>query len=149
MRACVQRVVRASVDTGGETVASIGPGLLVFLCVEKGDDENILLWIRDKILSLRIFRNGDKHMDFSLKDTGGSALIISQFTLAADVSKGRRPDFTGAMEPKPAKVLYEKFLFLMQESLGVDKVGAGVFGADMEVALVNDGPVTLILEKRS
>lgn len=147
MKACVQRVKTAKVEVGGEIVGEIGGGLLIFLGIEKNDSIDDILWIRDKILNLRIFNGEIKHMDMSLLETGGSVLIVSQFTLAGDCSKGRRPDFSNAMKPETAKIYYDKFIKHMKESLGEDRTACGIFGADMDVSLINDGPVTLIIEK--
>ncbi len=145
MRVLLQRVSDASVSVDGETVSSIGRGLLVFLGVEKGDTEVEVDWLVDKTLGLRIFADADELMNRSVMDVGGGVLVVSQFTLAADTSRGRRPGFSTAALPEVAEVLYEYFVTRMRERWS--KVREGRFGADMMVALTNDGPVTFLLEK--
>ena len=145
MRALLQRVTEASVSVEGETVGRIGHGLLVFLGLVPDDDEAGLDWMADRILGLRIFPGGGKPMNRSVVDTGGGLLVVSQFTLAADVSRGRRPGFSSAAPPEVAGPLYDRFLELLRSRH--DPVAAGIFGADMQVALVNDGPVTFLLER--
>jgi D-tyrosyl-tRNA(Tyr) deacylase len=140
MRAVVQRVVRARVTPGG----GIGPGLCVLLGVAAGDDGASAERLAGKVAKLRIFEGADGKFDRSLLDTGGAALVVSQFTLIADTSKGNRPSFTEAARPDQAESLYERFAAALR-MLGVP-VETGVFGARMEVELVNDGPVTIILE---
>jgi D-tyrosyl-tRNA(Tyr) deacylase len=149
MRAVVQRVSRASVtvrdELGDEVVGAIGPGLLVLLGVAPGDTEQDGRWLAAKLASLRIFPDEQDKMNLSLLESGGEALVVSQFTLYGDARKGRRPSFVGAAAPALAEPLYERFC----ESLaaeGVRHVARGRFGASMEVLLVNDGPVTLILD---
>ncbi len=144
MRAALQRVSGAKVAVGGETRGSIEKGLLVLLGVGGGDTDEDMMYIADKIINLRVFADGDDKMNLSLKDIGGAMLVISQFTLYGDCSHGRRPYFGGAMEPVGAKKLYEKFTEYVR-SKGV-RVETGCFGADMQVTLVNDGPVTIILD---
>ena len=144
MKAVIQRVKEARVEVEGKTVAQIGAGLLTFLGVSKGDTEENLRKLLVKITELRIFADEHGKMNRSLKEVAGSHLLVSQFTLAGDCSSGRRPSFTSAEEPAKAKVLYERALELSQ-SLGVETCG-GIFQADMQVSLVNDGPVTFILE---
>lgn len=139
MRAVVQRVARASVEPGG----SIGPGLCVLLGIAEGDEEAAVVRLAEKVARLRIFANDDGKFDRSLLDTGGAALVVSQFTLIADTAKGNRPSFAGAARPEVAEPLYERFCAALRE-LGVD-VATGVFGAHMQVELVNDGPVTIVL----
>ncbi|MCB0367311.1 MAG: D-tyrosyl-tRNA(Tyr) deacylase [Bdellovibrionaceae bacterium] len=145
MKAVVQRVQRASVQVDGRVVGEIGPGLMTLLGVEKGDSEDQLKWMVQKILDLRIFPDQAGKMNLSLLETGGGHLIVSQFTLAGDCSRGRRPAFTGAEDPERAKEFYLRAIELSQAA-GV-KTEAGEFGGDMKVELVNDGPVTLILER--
>ncbi len=145
MRALLQRVSEASVTVGGETVGQIGPGLLVFLGLYPEDTGAQLEWMADRILGLRIFAGDGKPMNRSVADVGGGLLVVSQFTLAADVSRGRRPGFSMAAPPEVAEPLYERFLALLRARH--EPVAAGVFGADMQVALVNDGPVTFLLER--
>ena len=139
MRAVVQRVTRAAVEPGG----SIGPGLCVLLGIAAGDDAQAADGLAGKIARLRIFENEDGRFDHSLLDTGGSALVVSQFTLIADTEKGNRPSFSGAARPESAEPLYQRFASALRE-LGVH-VETGVFGARMRVELVNDGPVTLVV----
>ena len=145
MRALLQRVSEASVAVDGETVGRIDQGLLVFLGLYPDDSEAELEWMADRILGLRIFPGEGKPMNRSVADMGGGVLVVSQFTLAADVSRGRRPGFSTAAPPEVAQPLYERFLNLLGERH--EPVAAGVFGADMQVALVNDGPATFLLER--
>ena len=140
MKAVVQRVSRASSTPGG----SIGPGLCILIGVAESDDEAAALRLAAKVAKLRIFENADGKFDRSLLDTGGSALVVSQFTLIADTEKGNRPSFSGAARPERAEPLYERFASALGQ-LGVH-VETGVFGARMAVELVNDGPVTILLE---
>ncbi len=140
MRAVVQRVARAGSTPGG----SIGAGLCVLLGVADGDDEAVADRLADKIGKLRIFEGDDGRFDRSLLDTSGAVLVVSQFTLLADTAKGNRPSFSGAAPPEVAEALYERFCAALRE-LGVP-VQTGVFGARMAVELVNDGPVTIILD---
>ncbi len=144
MKAVIQRVQRASVEVDGKTVASIGPGILTLLGLETADEEPALSKLVAKIVELRIFPDPAGKMNLSLKDVGGEHLIVSQFTLAGDCSSGRRPSFTGAMRPEQAKPLWERAIELSRGS-GVRTAG-GIFQADMKVELLNDGPVTFILE---
>ncbi|MGE9746080.1 D-aminoacyl-tRNA deacylase [Bdellovibrio bacteriovorus] len=144
MKAVVQRVQNASVVVDGKLVSSIDKGYLTLLGVAKGDSEEQLQKLMTKILALRIFPDETGKMNLSLKDVGGEHLIVSQFTLLGDASKGNRPSFIGAELPDRAKELYEKALVL-SKSQGV-KTQGGIFGADMKVSLLNDGPVTLLLE---
>ena len=147
MRALLQRVSEASVSVGGEVVGAIDGGLLVFLGLFPDDTEAELEWLADKILGLRIFADDEKAMNRSVADVGGGLLVVSQFTLAADVSRGKRPGFSTAAPPELAEPLYERFLEMLKARHA--PVAAGVFGADMQVALVNDGPVTFLLERSS
>lgn len=144
MKAVIQRVSEAAVVVAGETVGSIGAGTLVLLAVEKGDGERDAARLAKKIVELRMFADGDGKMNLSLQEIGGSILAISQFTLAGDCRKGRRPSFVDAAPPEEGKRLYEHFVHLVRD-LGVP-VATGIFQADMKVSLVNDGPVTFILE---
>ncbi len=146
MRACVQRVSRASVTVDGEVVGQIGRGLLVLLGVGQGDDERDARYLADKIVGLRIFEDDQGKMNRSLAEQGGGLLVVSQFTLLGDVRKGRRPSFTDAAPPEEANRLYEVFAAASAE-LGVP-VAKGRFQAHMEVELVNDGPVTILLDSR-
>jgi D-tyrosyl-tRNA(Tyr) deacylase len=144
MKALIQRVTSAKVEVGGRTVGEIGPGLLTLLGVGKGDTERELEWLIPKILRLRVFEDDEGKMNRSLLDTGGGHLIVSQFTLYGDARKGNRPSFIAAAPPDAAKALYLRALELSR-SLGARTEG-GEFQAHMKVSLVNDGPVTLLLE---
>jgi D-tyrosyl-tRNA(Tyr) deacylase len=139
VRAVVQRVSRASSTPGG----AIGPGLCILLGVAGGDDEAAAVRLAEKVARLRIFENEDGKFDRSLLDTGGQALVVSQFTLLADTERGNRPSFSGAARPELAEPLYERFAQALRD-LGVPVV-TGVFGARMAVELANDGPVTIVL----
>lgn len=140
MKAVVQRVLRASVTPGG----AIGPGLCILLGVAGGDDGPAADRLAEKVAKLRIFENEAGKFDRSLHETGGSALVVSQFTLLADTGKGNRPSFTAAARPELAEPLYERFCAALRAQM--IEVETGVFGAQMELALVNDGPVTIILD---
>lgn len=143
MRALLQRVREASVTVDGEVVGACGPGLCILLGVGPDDDEAVAGRLWEKIRHLRVFDDEQGHMNRSLLDVGGGALIVSQFTLYADARRGRRPSFTGAAEPGRARELYGRFCEVAAEDV---PVGTGIFAADMQVALVNDGPVTLWLD---
>jgi D-tyrosyl-tRNA(Tyr) deacylase len=145
MRAVVQRVTRASVDVGGARVGEIGAGLLVLVAVAPGDGEAEARWMVDKLVNLRIFEDEDGKMNRSVLDTGGGVLAVSQFTLYGDTRKGRRPSFVGAAPPELARPLYDRFCALLAEA-GVSHVGRGAFGEHMAVTLLNDGPVTLLVD---
>lgn len=145
MKAVIQRVTRASVTVDGELISSIGSGLMILLGVAQGDTQRDAEVLADKIANLRIFSDSDDKMNLSLLTTGGSALVVSQFTLCADCSHGRRPDFFGAAKPDIAEELYEYFCKRIKTA-GVSEVSKGVFGADMKVELLNDGPVTIIID---
>jgi D-aminoacyl-tRNA deacylase len=144
MRAVIQRVSRASVRVEERSVGEIGAGLLVLLGVAAGDADAEAERLAGKVARLRIFENDDGRFDRSLLDTGGAVLAVSQFTLIADTAKGNRPSFAAAAQPDGAERLYERFCTALRE-LGVE-VQTGVFGARMEVELVNDGPVTIVLD---
>ncbi len=144
MRAVVQRVSRANVRIDETTVGAIERGLVVLLGVAPDDTPAEAQWLADKIVGLRIFADGEGKMNLGLQDVGGGMLIVSQFTLYGDCRKGRRPSFIGAAGPEIAAPLYEAFINAVK-ALGVP-VATGRFGADMQVELVNDGPVTLILD---
>jgi D-aminoacyl-tRNA deacylase len=144
LRAVVQRVSQASVTVGGEVVSQIGPGSLVLLGVAAGDTPVASERLAGKVARLRIFENEDGRFDRSLLEVWGEALVVSQFTLLADTRKGNRPSFTTAAGPDLAEPLYERFCSAL-EGAGI-RVARGVFGARMEVSLVNDGPVTIVLE---
>jgi D-aminoacyl-tRNA deacylase len=141
----VQRVSRASVAVDGRVLGEIGAGLIVLLGVAEEDDAAAAERLAGRIARLRIFENDAGKLDRSLLDTGGEALVVSQFTLIADTAKGNRPSFSDAARPEQAEPLYERFCAEL-EGLGVP-VGRGVFSARMEVELVNDGPVTIVLEQ--
>jgi len=144
MKAVAQRVSGARVRVGEETAGEIGPGLCVLLGVARGDDVASAARLAGKVARLRVFENEEGRFDRSLLDTGGEALVVSQFTLIADTAKGNRPSFSGAAPPEEAEPLYEAFCEALRE-LGVE-VATGVFGARMALELVNDGPVTIVLE---
>ena len=144
MRALVQRVSRAEVSIQGDTVGQTGPGLLILVCAMDGDTPENATKLAAKIHRLRIFADDQGRMNRALADTGGGALVVSQFTLAADTSRGNRPGFSTAAAPDQGEALYEGFARDLA-ALGVP-VETGRFGADMQVALVNDGPVTIWLE---
>jgi D-tyrosyl-tRNA(Tyr) deacylase len=148
MKLCIQRVSSAFVRVNGDSVAEIKDGLLILFGAEKDDKEDYISFLAKKACALRIFEDDNGKMSLSVKDTGGSVIVVSQFTLAADCRKGLRPDFGNALEPELAEKYYEKFADICREELGSEKVGTGIFRAEMEVGLVNDGPVTIILEKR-
>ena len=143
MIALVQRVSTARVEVQARVVGQIGPGLLVLMCAEPADSETVALRFVEKLLKLRIFADDAGKMNRSVKDVDGGLLIVSQFTLAADVSGGNRPSFTGAASPDLGCALYEAVLRMARERH--PKVAAGEFGADMKVHLINDGPVTIPL----
>ena len=147
MRAVVQRVTRAKVTVGDRVTGEIEHGLLVLLGAGAGDGPADLSYVVDKIVNLRIFADDAGKMNRSVLDTGGGVLVVSQFTLYGDVRQGRRPAFTGALEPVAAKALYEQSLAQIAAA-GVKRVQAGEFAADMAVELVNDGPVTILLDSR-
>jgi D-tyrosyl-tRNA(Tyr) deacylase len=146
MRAVVQRVSQASVTVAGEVVGQIGQGMLVLLGVADGDDDRDAATLADKIVGLRIFEDEEGKMNRGLTDIGGAMLVVSQFTLLGDCRKGRRPSFVAAAAPETAERLYEVFVQAVRNA-GIE-VGTGRFRQHMEVALVNDGPVTLLLDSR-
>ena len=144
MRALVQRVTEARVTVDDEVVGDIGPGLLILACAMAGDTEDAPQKLAPKIARLRVFRDDDGRMNRSLLDTGGAALVVSQFTLAADTSRGNRPGFSAAAPPEDGEALVRLFAETL-EGMGVT-VAHGRFGADMRVSLVNDGPVTIWMD---
>ena len=144
MRAVVQRAARASVSVAGKVTGAIGPGLVVFLGIRTGDSDREIDWMADKIINLRIFPDADDKMNRSLQDTGGEMLIVSQFTLYGDCRKGRRPGYSTAAPPEIAEPVYQQFVQAVQRHN--IRTGTGVFQATMEVELINDGPVTLLLD---
>ncbi len=148
MRTIIQRVAEASVAVDGQKVAKIGAGLLVLAGFEDGDGEADLDWMAGKIVRMRIFADGDGVMNRSVQETGGEILAVSQFTLYASVKKGNRPSWSRAARGEVSQPLFERFVARLSAELG-RAVQTGVFGADMRVALVNDGPVTLSLDSRA
>jgi D-aminoacyl-tRNA deacylase len=146
MRAVVQRVSRAKVTVAGEITGEIGPGFLVLLGVAEGDSATDATTLAEKLVGLRVFEDADGKMNLSLGETGGAMLVVSQFTLLGDCRKGRRPSFIAAARPEIANELYEQFVASVRQ-LGIP-VGTGKFQAHMDVELVNDGPVTLLLDSR-
>lgn len=144
MRAVIQRVSRASVTVGGTVVGSVGKGFLLLLGVTHGDDETDVNWLAEKVVHLRLFEDAEGKLNRSLLDEGGEILVVSQFTLYGDCRKGRRPSFVAAAEPERARKLYEDFVGRLR-ALG-PPVATGVFQAHMNVELVNDGPVTLVVD---
>ena len=149
MRVVLQRVSRAAVRVGGDgkTVGEIGRGFLVLVGFAPTDGEAALEWMAEKVLGLRLFGDAEGKMNRDLAEVGGALLVVSQFTLYGDAKKGRRPSFIDAAPPEVAIPLYERFVTLLRAKAGGIPVATGEFGAMMEVELVNDGPVTLLLEK--
>ena len=143
MQALIQRVSQASVSVAGRVIGAIGPGLLVLLCAERGDDEAVADKLLAKLLKLRIFSDAAGKMNLSVQDVAGGLLVVSQFTLAADTAGGNRPSFTQAAPPDEGRRLYDHFVAAARAAHS--QVATGEFGADMQVALVNDGPVTIPL----
>jgi D-tyrosyl-tRNA(Tyr) deacylase len=146
MRAVVQRVRNASVEVSGEIVANIGNGLLVLIGVGQDDDRADADYLAEKIINLRIFTDADGKMNHSILETGGSAIVVSQFTLYGDVRRGRRPSYSDAASPEKGKELYEYFVNRVRTS-GVE-VETGIFQATMLVSLTNEGPVTILLDSK-
>ena len=145
MKIILQRVTQASVVIKGERIAAISKGLLVLFGVEKHDDEEKVIFLAEKTLNLRVFPDGKGKMNLSCMDICGEILVVSQFTLAGDCSKGRRPGFDNAAPPDVAQLLYQKFVEQISQSKL--KIATGKFGVDMQLELVNDGPVTFTLER--
>jgi D-tyrosyl-tRNA(Tyr) deacylase len=148
MRAILQRVTRASVATDGTVSGSIRHGLLVLLGIEENDTEQDIEWLSSKIVQMRIFSDREGKMNLSVQDTNGDLLIISQFTLFASTKKGNRPGFTRSAKPDIAIPLYGRFIAVAEQKLG-KAVQKGVFGADMKVELLNDGPVTIFIDSKN
>jgi D-aminoacyl-tRNA deacylase len=146
MRVVLQRVSRARVTSEGRLLGEVGPGCLLLVAFTEHDDEAALVWMAEKIIGLRIFPDEDGKMNRGLDEVGGDVLVVSQFTLYGDTRKGRRPSFIGAAGPDAAIPRYERFLELLR-ARAPGKVASGEFGAMMDVELVNDGPVTLILDR--
>lgn len=147
MKGLLQRVTEASVTVGGDVVGAIGRGLLLFLAVEPEDSERTADRLLEKVLAYRVFPDDDDRMNLSLSDISGDLLVVSQFTLAADTSRGLRPSFSSAADPEKGKALYDYFVARAREQ--VINLATGRYGADMKVRLVNDGPVTFLLEVKS
>ena len=145
MKAVIQRVLNAKVTVNEQITGEIGKGFLVLLGVMEDDTENEMKLLAKKVAQLRVFEDENEKMNLSLGDVGGSVLVVSQFTLCADVSHGRRPSFIRSARPEKAKKLYEQFVCELHE-WGIDNVQTGIFGADMAVELLNDGPVTIIMD---
>ena len=148
MRAVIQRVSEASVSINGEIKASIGTGLLVLLGIEEADNAEDIEWLSGKIVRLRVFNDANGVMNLSVQETGGEILLISQFTLFASTKKGNRPSYIRAAQPEVAIPLYNQFIQKMTQDFG-KTIGTGEFGADMKVSLVNDGPVTIIIDSKN
>jgi len=148
MRALIQRVKQSSVRIDGRIQSSIGPGLLVLLGVKDGDVEQDAVYVAEKCSALRIFDDPEGRMNLSVRAVGGSVLVVSQFTLYGDTRRGNRPSYSAAAAPPLAETLYEKYVAEMRKLLGDEKVQSGVFRAMMEVELVNDGPVTVMVESK-
>jgi D-tyrosyl-tRNA(Tyr) deacylase len=147
MRVIIQRVTSASVSIDNKVHNAIGKGLLVLVGFEESDTEEDLQWIAKKIVDMRIFSDSEGKMNLSIQDVGGEILLISQFTLFASTKKGNRPSFIRSAKPDIAIPLYEQFIVILNSHLP-DKIKTGIFGADMKVALVNDGPVTILMDSK-
>ena len=145
LRLLIQRVKRASVTINGQERREIGAGMCVFIGVTHGDTEANADWLAEKMTGLRIFEDDEGKINLSLKDVGGEVLLVSQFTLYASCAKGRRPSFTDAAKPDEAEKLYDYFVRKV-EAMGLNGVKCGEFGADMEVEIINDGPLTFIVD---
>lgn len=145
MRAVIQRVSEASVTVDGKQISAIDKGILVLVGIEETDTETDIQWLTGKIVRLRIFNDQDGVMNKSILDVDGDAILVSQFTLFASTKKGNRPSYIRAAKPEIAIPLYERFVTEMEVQMG-KKVGTGIFGADMKVGLLNDGPVTIVID---
>lgn len=148
MRVVIQRVSQASVHIAGEEISRIGPGLMILLGIEEADDASDAAWLCGKIAKMRIFPDPDGKMNLSLTESGGDVLVVSQFTLHASTRKGNRPSFLRAAPPSHSEPLYTTFCDLMTQETG-RPVRRGVFGGDMQVSLINDGPVTIVMDSRA
>ncbi|WP_421805945.1 D-aminoacyl-tRNA deacylase [Flagellimonas sp.] len=148
MRAVLQRVSKASVTVDGQVVSSIGDGLLVLLGIEDADGQEDVEWLANKMVNLRIFSDENNVMNRSVVDIDGEIIVVSQFTLHAQTKKGNRPSYIKAAKPEVAIPMYEGFVTVLEQKLG-KKVGTGIFGADMKVELLNDGPVTIIIDTKN
>jgi D-tyrosyl-tRNA(Tyr) deacylase len=149
MRALIQRVKRSSVSIDGKVHSSIGPGMLILLGVRQTDQEQDADYLADRCVALRIFDDPEGKMNLSVKDTGGSIMVVSQFTLYGDTRKGNRPSYSDAAGPELAEKLYDCFVKRLSVALGKEKVATGIFRAMMDVELVNDGPVTVSVESKT
>jgi D-tyrosyl-tRNA(Tyr) deacylase len=148
MRVVIQRVKQSSVTIDGKIHSQIGEGMLVLLGIEDSDNDEDLIWLSGKIVNLRIFNDENGVMNLSVKETNREILVVSQFTLHASVKKGNRPSYIKASKPEIAIPLYEKFILQLENDLG-KKIATGVFGAMMEVSLINDGPVTIFIDTKN
>jgi D-tyrosyl-tRNA(Tyr) deacylase len=148
MKAVIQRVSEASVTISGDKVASIGKGLLILLGIEDADSTDDIQWLTAKIANLRIFGDGNGVMNLSVKECDGDMIVVSQFTLHASTKKGNRPSYIKAAKPDVAIPLYKQFVSVLQDESG-KKIQTGEFGADMKVALCNDGPVTIVIDSKN
>lgn len=148
MRVVIQRVSKASVQVDEKPTGQIGNGLLVFLGIEEADRDEDIAWLSNKIVNLRIFNDEEAVMNKSVLDVNGGVLLVSQFTLHASTKKGNRPSYIKAGKPDFAKAMYEKMILQLQNDLG-KKIETGIFGADMKVELLNDGPVTIVIDTKN
>ena len=146
MKIVLQRVKNGSVTVSGEEISGIGPGLLLLVGIARGDGEAETDWLAEKVAGLRVFADDEGKMNLDIREAGGEVLAVSQFTLLADTRKGKRPSFVEAAPPEEAEMLFDYFCEKLREA-GVASVETGSFGAMMDVALVNDGPVTIVLER--
>lgn len=148
MKAVLQRVSKASVTVNSKIISSINNGLLILLGISDEDSKEDILWLSKKIVNLRIFEDTNEIMNRSLLDINGEAIVVSQFTLMASTKKGNRPSYIKAAKPEIAVPLYEEFIQQMESDLN-NKIGRGIFGADMKIELLNDGPVTIIIDTKN
>lgn len=148
MRVVIQRVIQASVEVNKEIISNIDKGLLILLGIEDADTSEDIDWLCNKISQLRIFNDSDGVMNYSIKDVNGDVIVVSQFTLHASTKKGNRPSYIKAAKPEIATPLYESFVEKLENTLG-KKIGTGIFGADMKVSLINDGPVTITIDTKN
>ncbi|MGZ4054071.1 MAG: D-aminoacyl-tRNA deacylase [Bacteroidia bacterium] len=148
MKVVIQRISQASVTIDGKIKSSIGSGLLILLGIEEADTDEDIEWLSSKIINLRIFNDENGVVNLSVKDSGGELILISQFTLYASTKKGNRPSYIKAAKPEIAIPLYEKMILQLQKDLG-KSIQTGEFGADMKVSLLNDGPVTIVIDSKN
>ncbi len=148
MRVVIQRVTEASVTIGGQVKSSIGVGLMILVGIEDSDSDEDIQWLSSKIVNLRIFNDAEGIMNVSIKEAGGDILLVSQFTLQASTKKGNRPSYIKASKPGIAIPLYERMISRLEADLG-KPIQTGTFGADMKIGLVNDGPVTIIIDSKN